>query len=264
MPEVRRELENDRRGVPVANSTPEAEREIAHGRRLAEGDTERIWGWGTVAGQIRARRRAELIARGAGLGPGVRALEIGCGTGIFTEMFARTGADLLAVDISGELLEKARVRHIASDRVRFLEGRFEDCVVGGPFDAVIGSSVLHHLDVRRALTRIHDLLTPGGRLCLAEPNMLNPQVFLERRFRSWFPYVSPDETAFIRWRLQELLGVIGFTQIAITPFDWLHPATPRSLVLLVQRVGLWLEQTPGLRECAGSLLIRCRRKDFLE
>ena len=108
------------------------------------------------------------------MGPGVRALEIGCGTGLFTEMFKETGADLLAVDISGELLERARARHIANNRVRFIEGRFEDSAVGGPFDAVIGSSVLHHLDVRVALARIHGLLTPGGRLCLAEPNMLNP------------------------------------------------------------------------------------------
>lgn len=245
--------------MAVANSTPEAEREIVHGRRLAEGDTERIWGWGTPAGRFRARRRAELIALSAGLAPGVRALEIGCGTGLFTEMFAQTGADLLAVDISGELLERAKARQIPSDRVRFLQGPFEESVVDGPFDAVIGSSVLHHLDVRIALTRIHALLRPRGRLCLAEPNMLNPQVFLERRFRRWFPYVSPDETAFVRWRLQRLLAVIGFTQVSITPFDWLHPATPCPLIPVVQRVGRRLEQLPGVREVAGSLLIRCAR-----
>lgn len=243
----------------MTDQAPQAEREIAHGRRLARGDTERIWGWDTPAGRLRARRRAELIARGAGLGPGVRALEIGCGTGLFTEMFKETGADLLAVDISGVLLERARARHIANNRVRFIEGRFEDSAVGGPFDAVIGSSVLHHLDVRVALARIHALLTPGGRLCLAEPNMLNPQVFLERRFRGWLPYVSPDETAFVRWRLQRLLAVLEFTQVSIIPFDWLHPATPRHLIPFVQRLSRWLEWLPGVREVAGSLLIRCVR-----
>ena len=243
----------------MANRTPRAEREIAHGRRLVEGDTERTWGWGTPAGGPRARRRAELIARGAGLGRGVRALEIGCGTGLFTEMFAQTGADLLAVDVSAELLERARARHLPSDRVRFIEGPFEECAVEGAFDAVIGSSVLHHLDVRAALARIHDLLTPGGRLCLAEPNMLNPQVFMERRFRRWLPSVSPDETAFVRWRLHGLLAAVGFTEISIVPFDWLHPATPRPLIPFVQRLGRWFEWLPGVREVAGSLLIRCVR-----
>jgi 2-polyprenyl-3-methyl-5-hydroxy-6-metoxy-1,4-benzoquinol methylase len=243
----------------MTDQVPQTEREIAHGRRLARGDTERIWGWDTPAGRLRARRRADLIARGAGLGPGVRALEIGCGTGLFTEMFVQTGADLLALDVSAELLERAIARHIPSDRVRFLEGRFEDFAVEGPFDAVIGSSVLHHLEVRVALTRIHALLRPGGRLCLAEPNLLNPQVFLERRFRRWLPYVSPDEIAFVRWPLQRLLAVIGFTQVCITPFDWLHPATPCTLIPFVQQVGRWLEQLPILREVAGSLLIRCAR-----
>ena len=243
----------------MANRTPQARHEIAHGRLFAKGDTDRIWGWGTPAGRLRARRRAELIILGAGLGRGVRALEIGCGTGLFTEIFAQTGADLLAVDISGELLERARTRQIPSDRVRFLQGPFEDSAVDGPFDVVIGSSVLHHLNVRVALAGIHALLRPGGRLCLAEPNLLNPQVFLERRFRRWLPYVSPDETAFVRWPLQRLLAVIGFTQVSITPFDWIHPATPCTLIPFVQRVGRWLEQLPILREGAGSLLIRCAR-----
>jgi 2-polyprenyl-3-methyl-5-hydroxy-6-metoxy-1,4-benzoquinol methylase len=31
-------------------------------------------------------------------------LEIGCGTGNFTELFAKTGADIIAVDISQELI----------------------------------------------------------------------------------------------------------------------------------------------------------------
>lgn len=32
-----------------------AQHEIAHGKVLAEGDTERIWGWETLAGQLRAQ-----------------------------------------------------------------------------------------------------------------------------------------------------------------------------------------------------------------
>ena len=48
--------------------------EIEHGRKLSRNDPELIWGWGTPAGRIRARRRAALIAEGARLGPHVRAL----------------------------------------------------------------------------------------------------------------------------------------------------------------------------------------------
>jgi len=118
-----------------------AEHEIKHGVWLAERDTETVWGWGTPAGKLRAKRRAELIIRGAGLSSGKRVLEIGCGTGLFTEMFAASGATIVAVDISEELLEKARLRGLPAHQVTFLAKRFEDCDVDGPFDAVIGSSV---------------------------------------------------------------------------------------------------------------------------
>lgn len=183
----------------------QAEHEIAHGKKLVEVDPERIWGWGTPAGRLRALRRAEMIANGAGLGPGVRALEIGCGTGIFTEKFAETGTHLVAVDISADLLKRARDRGLSPARVRFLEKRFEECDVDGPFDAIIGSSVLHHLILNLALVKIFDLLKPGGRISFAEPNMLNPQIFLERKFRRLhlFWYISLDETAFVRWQLKK-------------------------------------------------------------
>ncbi|MBI5574843.1 MAG: methyltransferase domain-containing protein [Deltaproteobacteria bacterium] len=239
-----------------------ADREIAHGKKLSQVDPESVWGWKTPAGQVRAGRRAERIATGANLGPGVLALEVGCGTGLFTEMFARTGSRIVAVDISSDLLEMAVARNLPPDRVRFERKQFEECDVDGPFDAVIGSSVLHHLDLEKALFRIFELLKPGGIMSFAEPNMLNPQIVIERKFtfmRKWFPQVSPDETAFLRWRLRSRLGKAGFDMIEITPFDWLHPHTPERLIGLVGATGRMLEKIPLLREFAGSLYIRCRR-----
>jgi SAM-dependent methyltransferase len=238
-----------------------AKHEFAHGKRLASGDTEAIWGWGTPAGRIRSKRRADLITKGACLRHGTTALEIGCGTGMFTAMFAENGAKLVAVDISPDLLEKARNRGLAKDRVQFIKMRFEDANLYGPFDAVIGSSVLHHLDVPRALAKIHKLLRPGGYMAFAEPNILNPQVFCERTFSflPCFSYVSPDETAFVRWRLRGLLLQTGFDKVEITPFDWLHPATPVSLIGFVRKLGGLLEKIPAICEFAGSLFIKCRR-----
>jgi 2-polyprenyl-3-methyl-5-hydroxy-6-metoxy-1,4-benzoquinol methylase len=233
--------------------------ERVHGKHLLQGDPELIWGWGTPAGRLRAQRRAQLILEGAGAGRGSRILEIGCGTGMFTEMFARSGADITAVDLSPELLEVARGRGLPSSQVRFVEKNFEDSMLDGPFDAVIGSSVLHHLDLDKAWPRIHELLKPGGRLSFAEPNMLNPQVFAERNFRRFFPQVSPDETAFVRTTLRSTLYRIGFVDIAIKPFDWLHPAAPPVLIPLISSLGDMLERVWPLREFAGSLWIRARR-----
>jgi 2-polyprenyl-3-methyl-5-hydroxy-6-metoxy-1,4-benzoquinol methylase len=246
--------------LPKETST-RAEHEIAHGQWLVAHDPEQTWGWGTPAGQLRAARRAGLIVEGARLAPGKRALEVGCGTGNFTERFATSGANIVAVDISSDLLELARRRGLASDRVVFLAKRFEECDIDGPFDAVIGSSILHHLDISAALPKMFDLLKPGGWFSFAEPNYLNPQVFLERklRFLPIFNYTSPDETAFVRWPLGRQLSAAGFANVSIQPFDWLHPRVPPMLIKTVLAAAQIMERTPVIREFAGSLCIRAQR-----
>ena len=235
-----------------------AERERIHDRHLIDVGAEAAWGWTTPAGRRRAARRGQLIAAAAGLHRGMRVLEPGCGTGLFTESFAQTGVTLVALDISDALIEIARQRLPSGGRVEFRCQEFESMHAEIPFDAIVGSSVLHHLDADRALSQVHALLKPGGVLAFAEPNMLNPQIFLERHLRHWFHYVSPDETAFVRWRLARDLRRAGFVDIEITPFDWLHPGTPAPLIPLVGTMGRGLERLPVLREFAGSLLIAAR------
>ena len=237
-----------------------AQHEIEHGVLLASQDTEKSWGWGTPAGKIRARRRAKLIIAASELNLHKKVLEIGCGTGLFTEIFAETGANIIAVDISPELLQKAKARNLPPT-VQVLEKRFEDCDLDGPFDVILGSSILHHLAVKTALAKIYQLLKPGGVISFAEPNFLNPQVFLERKLRKWFPYTSPDEIAFVRWHLKKDLEEAGMIKIEITPFDWLHPFTPEKIIPQVKSFGDVLEKTPILKEFSGSLLIRAERPE---
>lgn len=236
------------------------EREIAHGRALAGSHAEETWGWATPAGRVRAQRRATWIATQAGLKPGLRVLEIGCGSGVFTEFFAATGATILAVDISEDLLALARQRGLPGS-VTFVCTAFERLEAGAPFDAVVGSSVLHHLDVDAALGRMLRLLAPGGNMAFAEPNMLNPQIFVQ----SHVPYLrrrmgySPDETAFWRWQIGGQLAKAGFVDVRVVPRDWLHPSTPPSLIGAVQKTESCLERVPLVGELAGSLYL-CARK----
>jgi SAM-dependent methyltransferase len=236
--------------------------EILHGQKLAaSGNPELIWNWDTPAGRKRAERRGRLLGESAGLRPGMWVMEVGCGTGLFTEMLAGYGARILAVDISKELLDMARARGLSPDQVKFREMRFEDGLADGPFDAVLGSSVLHHLDIQPALRVIYDLLKPGGRIAFAEPNMLNPQVWAERNIPAVRDHndVSPDETAFVRWWLARDLVKIGFCDIQIRNTDWLHPATPERLIPFIWQLGLLMERIPGIREFTGSLLISAQR-----
>jgi len=189
------------------------------------------------------------------------ALEIGCGTGVFTEIFAASGAKIIAVDISKELLNLAREKNLPAEQVQFLEKRFEDCDSIGPFDVVIGSSILHHLDIKPAMDKIYQLLKPNGAISFAEQNMLNPQIAIQKNV-SWLKRKigdSPDETAFMCWSLSRLLEQTGFVDIKIFFFDWLHHAIPVQFIDAIARIGLFLEKVPFIRQFAGSLHIFFRR-----
>ena len=237
--------------LPVDHKRISNEKE--HGKWLAENNPEDEWGWGSPAGKLRAKRRADLIIKGGDLKLGKQIMEVGCGTGMFTEKFSKTGANILALDLAEDLLSIAKKRGLSN--VEFRLSPFEEITIESSFDAIIGSSVLHHLDMDIALSAIYRLLKPGGKLCFAEPNMLNPQVFIERHFRTFFKYVSQDETAFVRYHLKQQLQNSGFSKINITPFDWLHPSVPPVLIDFVNSIGRLAEMTPFLREGSGSILI---------
>ncbi len=233
--------------------------EIQHGKFLAPNAVE-IWGWGTPAGQERAKRRSSLLIEYAYIGSATKVLEFGCGTGLFSRQIAASGAMLESIDLSPDLIEEAR--KASSLNITFRVGDIESLAYpSGTFDAVVGSSVLHHVDFVKSLKEAFRVLKPGGRIAFAEPNMLNPQIALQKNV----PFIkrrmgdSPDETAFFRWRVRKNLQAIGFEEIIVKPHDFLHPAIPSSLISFVKKCNSVLESTPLIREIAGSLLIAARK-----
>jgi SAM-dependent methyltransferase len=185
-------------------------------------------------------------------------LELGCGTGYFTRELARSGADITAIDVSPELLEIAGA-NCSAPNVRYeIQNASALSYPGGMFDAVVGSSVLHHLEIEEALREIYRVLKPTGTIYFTEPNMLNPQIAIQKNV----PWVkrkfgdSPDETAFFRWPLRRLLEITGFRDVRIDPFDFLHPKTPIAVIDRLNAFGRFLENMPVISEFAGSLYIR--------
>jgi SAM-dependent methyltransferase len=244
-----------------------ARREREHFDELAGRQGEAWWGHLGPAAAARSRRRAALVAAHAALRPGRSVLEIGCGGGYFTSRLVAAlpdGVEVTSIDISPELVERARSRpelagrpHLRIEVANVEQLPFADA----SFDAVAGSSILHHLDLGRALPELYRVLRPGGRFAFAEPNALNPIVALERRFRiGWrVDQVSDDESAVNRFAMARRLAEAGFTVDRITPFDFLHPLTPRFLQAIVSHAGRVVETIPVLREIAGSALIAAHR-----
>jgi SAM-dependent methyltransferase len=232
------------------------EAERRQGERIAARELEHIWGWSTPAGRIRADRRARFLIDAARLAPGVRCLELGCGTGEFTTRLVESGCELTAVDISEASV--ARCRERVGDRADVLVGNIETGkgLEGREFDAIVGVSVLHHVDVRATLAALVPLVRASGRFAFTEPNRLNPQVWAERRFEPVrkLRHVLPHETSFRAGELSDLFAEAGLAVERSEPFEFLHAATPRALINAVLTLERLLEATP-VRAIAGSVRV---------
>jgi SAM-dependent methyltransferase len=134
----------------------------------------------------------------------------------------------------------AAAAHEAPANVRLVAGDVERLpFADASVDAVIGNAVLHHLRLDRTIPELLRVLRPAGRLCFAEPNMLNPQVFLERNVR-WIGRRldnSPGETAFVRWQLRRDLAALGVADLDVQPFDFLYPLMPRAAFAVTAESG---------------------------
>lgn len=107
------------------------------------------------------------------LGPGVRVLDAGCGTGAATaELVAAVLPDgsVTGVDVSPEFLAAARRRLDPTLPLRFQEGDLTALpFTDGEFDVVRVERVLQHLDdPAAAVAEMTRVLVPGGRLCVLD------------------------------------------------------------------------------------------------
>lgn len=91
----------------------------------------------------RDRMRTAMLGRLPADLRGCRVLDAGCGTGMMTEELARRGADVLAVDISPQLIgiAKARLPEALAPRVTFAAGDMTD-PAHGKFDFVLAMDSL--------------------------------------------------------------------------------------------------------------------------
>lgn len=102
--------------------------------------------------------------------PGERVLDVGCGTGAFEARQADTGATLVGVDVSTQMLAHARRKLRGAPNVAFCQA--EACSLPFPdarFDGVVNASAFHYFDdPHAALREMRRVLTPGGRVVLLD------------------------------------------------------------------------------------------------
>ena len=94
-----------------------------------------------------------------------RLLDAGCGSGLFTHLAARTGAEVIGVDAAQGLLELARLR---DPQISFLQEDLEKLPFkDNNFDVVTGFNSFQYAgSFENALREAKRVLKPGGRLIL--------------------------------------------------------------------------------------------------
>jgi len=98
-----------------------------------------------------------------------RILEIGCGTGIYTQLLMERFAysDITAVDISGEMIRSAREK-IDGGNVAFEVGDAEKMTLYGKYDLITSNSVIQWFSsVETALKRYSGALNEGRSLAFS-------------------------------------------------------------------------------------------------
>ncbi len=140
----------------------------------------------TPHGQYVFRHEREIIMELLDIIPGIYTLDIGCGTGIYTNELCEAGARVVGVDISPEMLAIAADKNRQhGDSVSFLTADaaalpFAD----NSFDLVTSISAMEFYErPRESMQEMVRVLKPGGHMVVATLNSLSPWS-LQRRIKS--------------------------------------------------------------------------------
>lgn len=191
----------------------------------------------------RARRRLvdDLVE------PGMRVLEIGCGTAALTVLAARRGAEVVAFDVSDPMLAMARRKVVdagVSDRVHLEHEGVSgmDALEDESFDLVAATLVFSELSSDERVWTLRNscrVLRPGGRLGLVDE--VTPESLGEKLVHGAV-------------RLPLLLVTFALTQTTTQPVDGLSG--------LVAEAGFRVEKEE--RTALGSLLYLVAVKETTE
>ena len=188
---------------------------------------------------------AARLAKHARIHAGQRVLDAACGTGVVALTAARAGARVTGLDLTPELLERARQNsQIAGLDIDWHEGDVEELPFpDASFDVVV--SQFGHIFAPRpavAIAQMLRVLKPGGTIAFST---WPPELFVGRMFQltsSYMPPPPPGVAPPMQWgdpqTIRERLGS-GVTDIVFDRGEMLVPA------LSVQHHRMMTERTAG-------------------
>lgn len=179
-----------------------------------------------------ARNRAgfpdAFFERLAALGPiqpGMRALDLGTGTGTLARGLAMRGCDVTGLDRSAEMLaQAAALDRAAGVTIRYIESAAERTgLPDASFDLVTAGQCWHWFERAAAALEVRRLLTSGGRIVIAHFDWIPLPGNIARATEELIERFNPD------WKLGNGLGlhprwlrdlgIAGFRDLEAFSFD---------------------------------------------
>lgn len=141
------------------------------------------------------------------------AVDVGCASGVSAALLAASGAQVLGVDISPELVQQATslwASQFPNLKFEVADAEILPCM-GGSVDLIFYGGVLHHFPaVEGVLREAARCLRPGGILIALEPNSRDLLERIEWKIAGWRGKLSPNEFPMDPSETAELLVSLGF------------------------------------------------------
>lgn len=206
--------------------------------------------------------RGELFSDAAGLfsllplvRPGLTVVDVGTGTGGMLPYLAQVASRIVAVDLSGEMLRRARARArtLGLGNVAFLQGDVSRLPLGDDeVDAAFSSLVLHHAPrPAEALREMARVVRPGGSVVVVDLVSHGLDWLREEQADVWLGF-GRDEV--VELMTKAGLGDVNHRVVSrVTAHDrTTRTPTPLELFVASGRVGGAARQTLSPAASAGA------------
>lgn len=239
---------------------------INRGSSLVQGP---LWGrhaqdWFSIQ-EPQSKALYDILIKALQLTPDTILLDSGCGSGLFCELAAQTGAGIMGLDASENLLDLARKR---TPHAVFFQGEMEELpFVDLTFDVVTMINSLQHVgDSRRTLKEARRVLRPGGRVAIAgwaRPEQCQIAKFF-RALDELLPVESSNTPAAFAFskegELNRFVSQAGFAKLLETQAlsIWHYPDEATALRGLLS-TGAAIKAI----DCAGEERVREATRQFL-
>jgi SAM-dependent methyltransferase len=202
--------------------------------------------------------RAQTFRHSVHLLPGQSILELGCGDGLFTRQLYRVsrGENPITAVTFGSGRQRPET---LPEGVEFLAvSSLTEVVHHREFDFVVAMDLLDKENSAEVLKTAYEILRPGGQVLFYESNPWNLVLKLRRTVARLFGGRDPRRLL-SRPEIYELISEIGFIRIFSVFNDFVYRPLTANTAWLLRNLSILLENAPGVRTLAGSILIHAQR-----